>query len=129
MKAVIVMLGMFASLSACASPGVMQTLPVSQPQFNTAPVVHTPPLRRQPLPAVVTGEEVELTGIYAVDENGAHFLLRNGSRIDLTHQSGALLRTLPAVEHRSALRIRGRLMPSRTAYSDAELVPSNYYRV
>lgn len=128
MKALVIALGMFAGLSACVAPGVLQTLPVSAPQFSQTPL-QTPPLRRQPIPAVVSGEEVELTGIYAIDEHGAHFLLRNGSRLDLTHQSGAFLQTLPAVEHRAALRIRGRLMPSRTAYADAELVPSNYYRV
>lgn len=127
MKAAIVMFGMFASLSACVSPALMQAIP-STPQFNNAPL-QAPPLRRQPLPGIVTGEEVELTGIYSIDEQGAHFLLRNGSRLDLTHQSGAFVRTLPAVEHRSTLRIRGRLMPARTDYSDAELVPSNYYRV
>ena len=77
----------------------------------------------------MSGEEVELTGIYAVDAQGAHFLLRNGSRLDLTHQSGAFVKTLPAVEHRSTLRIRGRLMPARTTSADAELVPSRYYRV
>lgn len=128
MKALVMVIGMFAGLSACTAPGMLQTLPTTAPQFSQAPL-QAPPLRRQPLPAVVTGEEVELTGIYAVDEQGAHFLLRNGSRLDLTHQSGEFVRALPAVEHRSAIRIRGRLMPSRTAFSDAELVPSNYYRV
>ncbi len=127
MKAMIVMFGLFASLSACVSPAIMQNVP-STPQFSNAPL-QAPPMRRQPLPGIVTGEEVELTGIYAVDAQGAHFLLRNGSRLDLTHQSGAFVKTLPAVEHRSTLRIRGRLMPARTAYSDAELVPRNYYRV
>lgn len=127
MKAVIVMCGLFASVSACASPTLVNRYP-SAPQFSNAPL-HAPPLRRQPLPAVVSGEEVELTGIYAVDAQGAHFLLRNGSRLDLTHQSGAFVKTLPAVEHRSTLRIRGRLMPARTTYADAELVPREYYRV
>jgi hypothetical protein len=127
MKAAIVMFGLFASLSACVSPALVQSLP-SAPQFSNAPL-QAPPLRRQPLPGIVTGEEVELTGIYAVDDQGAHFLLRNGSRLDLTHQSGAFVKTLPSVEHRSTLRIRGRLMPARTTFSDAELVPRNYYRV
>ncbi len=130
MKRLFTLVALLTSTAACQAPTVMNVLPTGAPRM-TAPL-QAPPLRRHPVahPAsVISGEEVELTGIYDVDENGAHFLLRNGARIDLTHHTGQFLRHLPAVENRATLRIRGRMMPNRNAFADAELVPHNYRRI
>lgn len=102
--------------SACAQAPVMTTLPAMAPRAGFQQVM--PPAMPMPAPAAASllglqNEEVELSGIYRIEQGQAVMLLRNGESVDLLDRQQRQLQALQGVEPRAMLRVRGLL---RTAY-------------
>ena len=84
--------------------------------LQAAPTLRQPVMTVAPMPqgfrtsmSGLLGEEVELSGIYSLSPSGAALLLRSGEQIALTDALGRIRPQLAGLEHRSTVRIRGRL--------------------
>lgn len=96
---------MFVFTACAARP--LPLLPVARAPLAMAPV--TAPASFRTSMNGLLGEEVELSGIYSSERNGALLLLRSGEQLGLRDLAGQPLGFLSGIENRSQVRIRGRV--------------------
>lgn len=114
------------SQTACSSQSLpVQSLPPLPTQAVRMQPVVQQPLQMAPAQTVLglQGEEVELSGIYRVDRQGARLILRNGQELRLLGFDLQPVNTLPGVPDRMQIRVRGvlRSAPQLTALTQQNL--------
>ncbi|PIQ28383.1 hypothetical protein COW36_03865 [bacterium (Candidatus Blackallbacteria) CG17_big_fil_post_rev_8_21_14_2_50_48_46] len=76
------------------------------------------------------GKQVELEGIYTSDHQGASLMLAEGEELTLVSQESRVLETLPGIETRSRIRMKGIIRPFNANLSKpVALMPLKYQRI